>query len=529
MPTTREKIIDPTIRERLIDAIKPRVDGKSPSEVRDQLDKSIDALDEDVRVSFTEEETNRIYLELIAREPKLRVDWGELPRIGDQANPVFNIICTGFDKRPRIRADIDLKLDHDPRDIFPQSKGEGLWEFSLPFSLTTDGKDCRPGRYMIRLKLAFPESPSKSLARFYNFDMKLAIKRVTDGEEPVLEIDGEGQSLINLQGLDLTQYSKVKIKAGDGALVNVNNPGATSKAKAPPPPGDTVALECELKVDIDLNEHALNTSRHFSKRRRLDKAMFVTEDDRRIILLAKRIATFGRNVRNDVMVRYLPRSESNDGLSRDISRNHMVLEINEEGLLIHDKSSKGIVVNHHVVEKIHTLTADDVDDELGLCFGKDPHSDPFEFDMQLFGGEQDPHDQRNMVKLDDLFTEDLRERFDRAGRLAGTCQINAVRLRRTSNLKEEEYVLVYRHAFIGSSPNESAVVLHDYTLKARHARIIYLGNTFWLQNQAKDGAVQVDDQPIALREMVPLVPGMKIQVGETILQFESAEQIGIDT
>ena len=50
-----------------------------------------------------------------------------------------------------------------------------------------------------------------------------------------------------------------------------------------------------------------------------------------------------------------------------------------------------------------------------------------------------------------------------------------------------------------------------------------------LENLAKHGAVQVNDRPIALREMVPLEPGMKIQIGETPLRFESAEQIGINT
>jgi pSer/pThr/pTyr-binding forkhead associated (FHA) protein len=304
--------------------------------------------------------------------------------------------------------------------------------------------------------------------------------------------------------------------------------GSTSKAKPPPSPDVAAAREDELKVDRSLESRSLHTSKQFTNRPHLERAMLVTEDDRRIILLAKRIATFGRNTVNDVMVRYLPRSESNDGLSRDISRNHMVLEISEQGLLIHDKSSKGIAVNLDVVEGTHTLTADDVDDELDLCFGEDPLSDRFEFEMQLFGGERDPQDQLDLSRLDDLFAEESGRRFDLAGRLAGTCQINAVRLRRTSNLKEEEYVLVYRHAFIGSSPTESAVVLSGDTLKPRHARIIYLGNTFWLQNRAKDGAVQVDDQPIALREMVPLEPGMKIQFGETTVRFENAEQIEVD-
>jgi hypothetical protein len=529
MPTTREKIIDPTIREKIVAAIKAQLDGtESFSKVESYVKLALDNIKEDDRAGVADEDIRQMVLELIARKPVLLVDWGDHPRMGDHANPCFQILCPGFDKTPRIQAIIDRKLDHDPRDIFPQSKEEGLWEFILPFSLTTDGKDCRPGRYMIHLNLSFPESPSKSLARFYHCDIRLNIKRVTEGEEPVLEIDGDGQSIINLQGLDLTQYSKVKLKAGEGTIVNVNNPGSTKKEE-PPPPETAVSYSYELKVDRSLESRSLHASRHFTRRPHLERAMLVTEDDQRIILLAKRIATFGRNTQNDVVVRYLPRSESNDNLSRDISRNHMVLEISAQGLLIHDKSGKGIAVNFDVVEGTHTLTADDVDDELDLCFGTNPLGNRFEFEMQLFGGERNPHDQLNLLRTDDLFAEDSGQRFDRAGRLAGTCQINAVRLRRTSNLKEEEYVLIYRHAFIGSSPTESAVALSDYTLKPRHARIIYLSNIFWLENLAKHGAVQVDDRPIALREMVPLEPGMKIQIGEIPLRFESAEQIGINT
>jgi small subunit ribosomal protein S2 len=48
--------------------------------------------------------------------------------------------------------------------------------------------------------------------------------------EPAAEADGEGQSPINLQGLDLTQYSKVKIKAGDEAMVNAE-PAAEAEAE----------------------------------------------------------------------------------------------------------------------------------------------------------------------------------------------------------------------------------------------------------------------------------------------------------
>jgi hypothetical protein len=51
-----------------------------------------------------------------------------------------------------------------------------------------------------------------------------------------------------------------------------------------------------------------------------------------------------------------------------------------------------------------------------------------------------------------------------------------------------------------------------------------LNNTFWLENLQERESVQVDDQPIPRREMVPLEPGMKIQIGKSLLQFKTAEQ-----
>jgi len=528
MSITREIIIDPTIRENIIAAIKPHLDGTEEfPAVQSLVQNACKDLGEDQDGGISEDDIRLIALVLIG--PELLVDWGNHPRMGDRANPCFQILCPGFDATPRISADIDRYLDHDPADIFPQSKEEGLFEFFLPFTLTTNEEDCRPGLYTIRLDLWFPDSPSAVIPRFYHCDIRLNIKSNVPGQEPVLEIDGDGQSVIDLEGFDLTQYSKVKLKAGGGAVITSTEKSPSHKESAPAPE-KAVTFKYELKVNRNIESRSLHVSPQFKKRPHLEKAMLVDdEEDRQIILVAKRVTLFGRNTQNDVVVRFLPRNETNDDLSRDISRNHMVLEINGQGLLIHDKSTKGIALGLHVVEETHPLTTDDVDDELPLCFGTDFLANRFEFELQLFGPERNPHAQRDLLRKDDLFADDSGQRFDRAGKLARNCEINAARLRRTSNLSEEEYVLVYRHVYVGSSRTESAVTIYDHTLKPRHARIVYLSNTFWLENLQNHGAVQVNGLPIAPREMVPLEPGMEIQLGDKLIRFESVKQKGVET
>ena len=529
MSITRENIIDPTIREKIIAALKPHLDGTEEfPAVQTLVQNACKDLGEDQDGGISEDDIRLIALVLIG--PELLVDWGDHPRMGYRANPCFQILCPGFNSTPRISADIDRHLDHDPPDIFPQSKEEGLFEFFLPFRLTTNEEDCRPGLYTIRLDLWFPDSPSSVIPRFYHCDIRLNIKSIVPGQEPVLEIDGDGQSVIDLEGFDLTQYSKVKLKMGGSSIVtSTEKVSLPSREESAPAPAKAVTFKYDLKVNRNMESRSLHVSPQFAKRPHLEKAMLVTEEDRQIILVAKRVTRFGRNTQNDVVVRFLPRNETNDDLSRDISRNHMVLEINGQGLLIHDNSTKGIALGLNVVEDTYLLTTDDVDDELPLCFGTDFLATRFEFELQLFGPERNPHAQRDLQRKDDLFADDSGQRFDRAGQLARNCQINAARLRRTSNLSEEEYVLVYSHVYVGSSRTESAVTIYDHTLKPQHARIVYLSNTFWLENLQNHGAVQINGEPIAPREMVPLEPGMEIQLGEKIVRFESAQQIGVES
>ncbi len=94
--------------------------------------------------------------------PRLLVDWCELPRVGHQVRPEFSLICPFFNSKPELSIGVDPELDHDPRHAMrrPQAEEEGLWSFNVPFQMTTESMDCRPGRYLIDVAISFRDVPS---------------------------------------------------------------------------------------------------------------------------------------------------------------------------------------------------------------------------------------------------------------------------------------------------------------------------------------------------------------------------------
>ncbi|MEO2023174.1 MAG: hypothetical protein ABGX05_15240, partial [Pirellulaceae bacterium] len=91
---------------------------------------------------------------------RLIVDWGDYPRLGHRSTPHFLLLCPDAYQqgRPQIHVQVDDLLDND----FPENKarkirseGPGLWGFHVPFSLTTEGKHCLPGHYVINVSVKY--------------------------------------------------------------------------------------------------------------------------------------------------------------------------------------------------------------------------------------------------------------------------------------------------------------------------------------------------------------------------------------
>ncbi|MFN9987619.1 MAG: hypothetical protein ACK52S_18875, partial [Pirellula sp.] len=166
--------------------------------------------------------------------PRLFVDWGDLPRVGYQVRPEFSLICPAYPSRPDIAVSIDNDLDHDDTDVRrrPQSDEQGLWSFHVPFKMTSNGLDCRPGQYLMDVEVSFRDVPP-GMPRFFRCRIRLNVSG-TNTEESVLEIDGDGQSVVNLQGYNLKQFSKVILKGGQDSVINLQNGFGHDDSVAPP-------------------------------------------------------------------------------------------------------------------------------------------------------------------------------------------------------------------------------------------------------------------------------------------------------
>lgn len=462
--------------------------------------------------------------------PRLLVDWGDLPQVGHQARPEFSLVCPGYEAcRPEIRVTIDRELDHDGVALRrAQIEDPGLWSFQSPFRMTSDGMDCRPGQYVIEVDLSFHDVPAGA-PRFYRCRIRLNVKDASASEGGVLEIDGDGQSMVNLQGYNLKQFSKVILKGGEDSIINLQGAlGATENSAAPAPEKPGTTFEYQLKIDGEKQQRLPTVHATGEKRAYLEACGFFFEDGRRTLVMTRPRITFGRSRDNDVVVRFLPRSEENDNYSRNISRTHCIAEVTSEGIEIRDESNRGMEVNYRVVQDREVISAafagDIIHIELGAT-GAVPQK--FELELALFG----PDRRANREELeywDDMVCEVISGRLSRLHRQALDVGLDAARYERVTSLAgEETYVHLFREALIGGSPAQSAIVLHECG-PLPQARLLHLDRTFWLEPLPGGRPVVVDGATVPPRTLVALAPGMEVQFGEERVRIDRPAQLYLD-
>ena len=465
--------------------------------------------------------------------PRLLVDWGELPQVGYQVRPEFSLLCPAYSARPEIQIKVDRDLDHDANDPLrrPLIDEPGLWTFHVPFRMTTEGVNCRPGHYLLDVEITFREAPADA-PRFYRCRIRLNVPDLNDGQGGVLEIDGDGQSMVNLQGYNLKQFSKVVLKGGEDSVINLQNAigGDDGEVDAPPVDDQLVTtFEYQLKVNTEKQSRLPTVTPTTDRRAYLDAAGLVFEDGRRTLIYARPRLTFGRSRDNDVVLRFLPRSAENDTNSRNLSRTHCVAEVVPEGIEIRDESRTGIELNYSVVREREVVTTHHTGEvtpiQLGVT-GTVPT--PLTLEMMTFG--PDRYAERDELEFwHELYSEMVGARsLSRLARESLSLQLDAVRYDRVENLKDEEsYVLLLREALIGGSPNQAAIVLNDHSIPVQ-ARLLHLDRTFWIEPLSETNLPLINGNPVPVRSLTPLSPGMKIQFGEETAIFDRPTQLYLD-
>ena len=463
--------------------------------------------------------------------PRLLVDWGELPRVGHQVRPEFSLICPNYQSRPEIVIHVDQDLDHDPNDKsrIPQAEESGLWTFHVPFRMTSEGMDCRPGHYLIDVDLSFRDVPPE-LPRFFRCRIRLNVPDAALNSGGVLEIDGDGQSMVNLQGYNLKQFSRVVLKGGQDSVINLQNDFSDEATAGSQNASDkpVATFEYQLKVNSEKQLRFPVLSAQASKRVYLDAACLTFEDGRRSLLLTRPRITFGRSRDNDVIIRFLPPGEENDRCSRNISRTHFIAEVTSEGVELKDESRSGMEVNYSVVTDREVISAIHAGDASHIDLGvTGTVSRKFEMEMLILS--PDRRQSRDELEYwDEMYCEVVGGRLSRLGRQALDVGINAVRYDRVDNLPgEESYVHLLREAVLGGSPAQSAIILRESGPQPQ-ARILHIDRTYWLEPLAGGLPVTVDGVVMQPQTLVPLTPGMELQFGSEKVRFDRPSQLYLD-
>lgn len=520
--------------ERLFTAIKDALPADTPNEIiASQIGKMVS------QQIITDEIASKLISKLqshdhqqIAQDcatPRLLVDWGDTPRVGHQVRPEFSLLCPGFLSRPEVNIEVDQDLDHDTDDRRRNLRKEdaGLWSFHVPFRMTTNEFDCRPGQYLIDVAISFREAPL-GLPRFYRSRIRLTVPSLDEGSKGVLEIDGDGQSIVNLQGYDLKQFSKVVLKSQGAGVINLQQlHGAEPDVSPQDQPDTPKVFEYELKTDGEKESRLPTLFRGVSRRTELDKAGLYFEDGRRILLLTGRRITFGRNRDNDVTLRFLPSCKEHDDYTLTISRTHFRAEMAQDGLDLVDESRSGLELNYSVVNGRAKLDFKHAGEFYTLNVGV-PVTVPQPLSLKLVVIENvQETDGLDQEFLDEIYCDTVNGKLSNVWRMALDARINAIRLERENNLPDECYVLLYREALIGGSPLHSAVVL-DRGGPTSQARIMHIDRSFWLEPLQDNVPVSVDGASVAVRTLVPLSPGMQIQIGDSSIKFDFYRQSYLD-
>ena len=457
--------------------------------------------------------------------PRLLVDWGELPQVGRAARPLFSLVTEPSFGRPNVRVAIDRSLDNDPLDPLRQLRSDepGIWTFYVPFSLTSNGLDARPGLYVIDVEVNFPHVQA-GRPRFLQTRIRLSIPSDGEGQRELV-IDGDGQSVVNLAGHDLRSFSRVVLKGDDKSIINLQNFSQEQPAAAPPE--QAVVFEYQLKVNHHIQQR-LPTPVLVPDPSKAD-AITLVAGNRRIHVIARRRATFGRSRDNDICLRFLPRSEQHDQGSRGISRTHLSVELTDDGVVLTDEqSAKGVDVDCDPIKGDKTLTYLDCLSSRHLDLPSPLAADvSLEMELMAFGRDPDDPHSREQLDWDDICFDVAGEPASRLWQVAKSCGVETLRLRRLNNLPDEEYVFLYRHAVIGRSAKDHAIVVPGVAASGGELRLIYAGRMFWLHSDGHE-TIAVDGKPVAGACMIPLQFGNVLTLGSSTVHVARMAQFHLD-
>jgi hypothetical protein len=207
----------------------------------------------------------------------------------------------------------------------------------------------------------------------------------------------------------------------------------------------------------------------------------------------------------------------------------MALDLTDDGIVLSDEnSSKGIDVDCDPVRGAKLFTHLDahggrrIDVPSALAA-----SQVLEMDLMLFARAPDDPEFAADLAWDDVCFDIAGEPASRLWQVSRGCGIEAIRLTRLSNLPEEEYVFLFRHATIGKSAKDHAVSISGIAGHAGELRFLYAGRMFWIHSGGRT-PLEVDDRPVKGACLIPLAVGQRVRLAGVEILVSRFSQLHLD-
>lgn len=460
--------------------------------------------------------------------PHLLVDWKTLPSIGSQCTPSFLLVLSDAFKglKPEVTLGFSPHIDSAPGALRPElsKTQEGHYDWFFPFSLTQNDVNCRPGDYVLTILVRFRGATLANVPSRLKATVRLTVPDPDQSSgEQVLEIDADGKSIVNLQGMDLARFGRVKLTGSDAAIINALNTveqesaetGAEDNSNEPA----SVVHEYVLKPDYRYEFDSFHLSNLFQSGSRIKEAT-IQHGERNFVLFTQRQLRVGRSRDADLVTRFLPRSEENDTSSKKLSRVHVILEVGEDGLQITNRSSSGFEWNlqSHTNDDRATLEKERLNEPCDLGLGEILGSQ-----LKLVVTPIANSMSSGLIERVEEFADRQHLRTNPMWRLSKSNNWECIHIERENNLTEEEYVILCRTILIGSSSKLCGIAIPGLPTVA--ARLLHLNNMFYLSPYDESCEITIDGERIQANEQAALSTGQSIGINDVSLMFNEYSQL----
>ena len=194
---------------------------------------------------------------------------------------------------------------------------------------------------------------------------------------------------------------------------------------------------------------------------------------------------------------------------QQISRRHARLEFSERGMVLIDLSSNGTQV-----QTAHALTTLAQGQRMELR-----HGSAIDFSGLRLTAEWMPPEQWSANETA-AYRRWVEEELD-ASWTPPTGKLPAVRFERSDALQATQVNLLFQQMLLLGRDPSCAIGIDDASLAPRHARLWHLGERFWFEplQMTPRYYSRVGDETISLHHLVPVRPGMLLQLGELEFSF----------